>query len=634
MQPTPEPTFYLTRKGALSGPFSLPTLQRLVSAGEIVADDCVREHGARDWVRAADHPVLASELAARAELLAQLEPKPARFAVTLPPTSAPRVPKPGELVAGKYRIDSMLGEGGMGAVLSAENVITRKKVALKWLRPELAGDVDARRRFINEARLASRVSHPNVIDIYDVVEDEGPFLVMEQLEGEPLSALLARKALPRSELMRVLVHAMEGVAAAHAQGVVHRDLKPDNIFVCTDASGRPMQSKVLDFGISKAATALREDSAMTAIGVLLGTPYYVPPEQLGHARHVDHRADVYALGVILYECLCRRLPYESPDLATLLRMIHAGGAPSPRVHDDSIPEPLAAIALKAIAPRPDDRFASVEALQLALSPFMDEARASLPQSQPPSPQRASSGSERPSLEPTMTYARRPPRKPRAVIAAAVGGTVLGLSMLVAALRLGSAEEPGPITRSVTQAGSSPSAEAPSPAPVPSVAVAPPAPPAVAAPLAAVPAAAPPAAAPLADSAAAEKPAAAAASDASLALAELRRAARHCGQGEPSASVELSIDTAGRLSALQARGLAMDTAACLERAARTLWFGETPAPRVLSLVLALRPLRSGAPAASSAAPAPPAAPQSAAASEASPDKLRTGAPPPMVNPYHR
>jgi len=475
MASSPEPTFYLTRRGALSGPFALDVLQRLVSAGEIAADDQVRAQDGGAWVRAADHPVLASELAARAELLARLDDKPARFAITLPPGSAPRLPKPGDLVAGKYRIESRLGQGAMGEVFSAENVLTHKRVALKWLRPELLGDADARRRFSNEARLAARISHPNVIDIYDVVEDEGPFLVMEQLEGEPLSALLARKALPRGELLRVLLHAMEGVAAAHKKGVVHRDLKPDNVFVCTDAAGRPVMPKVLDFGISKALAPLREDSSLTAIGVLLGTPYYVPPEQLGHARHVDHRADVYALGVILYECLTGKLPYESSDLPTLLSMIAAGEAPSPRGYDTSIPEPLAAIVMKAIAPRPDDRFASVDALQLALSPYVDEARASVPQAQiaaATTPGRHAP--ERPSLEPTMTYVRRPLRRPRAVVGAALVGIALGLGSLIAVLRLASGSADGGVRASSPAAPSPPPSAERAPADAPAPAGAPPA----------------------------------------------------------------------------------------------------------------------------------------------------------------
>ncbi len=619
MASPPEPTFYLTRRGALSGPFALDVLQRLVSAGEIAADDRVRAQDGRDWVRAADHPVLASELAARADLLAKLEGKPGRFAVTLPPSSAPRLPKAGDLVGGKYRIESRLGQGAMGEVFSAENLLTRKRVALKWLRPELLFDTEARRRFSNEARLAARISHPNVIDIYDVVEDEGPFLVMEQLEGESLATLIARQALSRGELLRVLLHAMEGVAAAHKKGVVHRDLKPDNIFVCTDAAGRPVMPKVLDFGISKALTPLREDSSLTAIGVLLGTPYYVPPEQLGHARHVDHRADVYALGVILYECLTGKLPYESRDLPTLLVMIAAGEAASPRGHDPSIPEPLAAIVMKAIAPRPDDRFASVDAMQLALAPYVDEARASMPYA--PGAAVTSTGRpapEGPSLEPTMTYVRRSARKPRAVVGAAVVGIVLGLGSLIVVLRLvtGSADsEPRSVSAAPPASGGQPAARAL----VTTTVEAPTASPGLTAPSASAPVAPDPEqVVPVATSA---EPAAA--STSGLALAALRRAARRCGTGEPSASLELHIDARGAVQSTRARGVQPETEACLDRAARALDFGPAPASHALSLVVPLRAARaSGAATTWLSGPAAPLR-----------STTVTDAPEPLVNPYH-
>ncbi|MDB4975213.1 MAG: serine/threonine protein kinase, partial [Myxococcaceae bacterium] len=161
-------------------------------------------------------------------------------------------PTSGEIVGGKYRILRALGQGGMGIVFEAQNVVTGKRVALKWLRPQLGNDRDASERFMREARVASRVHHQNVVDLYDVGRhDDALFLVMEYLDGESLAAFLARGLRPIPETVSLLLGAMRGLAAAHKQGIVHRDLKPENIFLARESDDAVITPKVLDFGISK-----------------------------------------------------------------------------------------------------------------------------------------------------------------------------------------------------------------------------------------------------------------------------------------------------------------------------------------------------------------------------------------------
>ena len=605
----------------MSGPFELDVVQRLAAAGEVGPSDLVRVQGARDWLRAADVDALAPSFLARAAIVSEFARGKTMRATTLPPPSEfAKIPQSGDLVDGKYRIGAQLGQGAMGEILSAKNVHTLKRVALKWLRPELAANPVVRQRFLNEARLAARISHPNVIDIYDVVEEGGPYLVMEQLDGEPLSSLLARGALSRTERLRVLLLAMDGVAAAHKQSVVHRDLKPENIFVCTDSAGRTVAPKVLDFGISKAVSE-RDDAALTQIGVLLGTPHYAPPEQLSHAKYVDHRADVYALGVILYQCLCGKLPYDHQDLLPLLAAITMGGAVSPRAHDPSIPEGLAAIVLKAIGKHPNDRYASVEALQLALMPFAeDRTHASPPPRQPAVVSRAlptlmeGSPAQETYAEQTTVYRKPPAQAPRRSASAARIGIALGMSALGVAAWFavhslhGSQDEgrpSGPIAAPVPGVitAVAPSVVMPSPLPAP-----------------AAPRPEPQAATQAATQAPQLAPQTTA-DQASAALAGLRSGARRCGDGTLGvAKVELRLDRDGRLIELRAPGTPPAITACLVRVAQRLKFASPSAePRVLAVSLSLLASRAAPPQAdalpTARAEAPPAPEPSAAAAVA-------------------
>jgi len=281
------------------------------------------------------------------------------------------MPRVGDIVAGKYRIESVIGEGGMGAVFAAIHTVTEKRVALKWMRPDLVGQHGAVQRFMREAQAAGRLNHPNVVDIYDIGEHDGsPFLVMEHLQGEPLGAALERALLSPQQVVRYLIPAMRGVSAAHARGVVHRDLKPDNIFLCKNADGSDREPKVLDFGISKVTSIDGQlNPRLTRTGAVMGTPYYMSPEQLRDAAEIDERTDVYAFGVILYEALTGRVPFDAENYSALILEIATGTPKRPRQLRPEIPEGLERIVLKAMARDPDARYANVDGLGRALEPY-------------------------------------------------------------------------------------------------------------------------------------------------------------------------------------------------------------------------------------------------------------------------
>jgi serine/threonine protein kinase len=189
-------------------------------------------------------------------------------------------PEPGTVVGGKHRILHALGEGGMGTVYAAENLLTLKRMAIKWLHPRLIAVQEASQRLLHEARATARIRHRNVVDIYDVVlEGESVFLVMELLLGEQLSTFLAREQLTIHEVIALLLPAMRGVAAAHAAGVVHRDIKPDNILLAREAGSSDLVPTVIDFGISRVFEA--DGARLTRSGMTMGTPRYVSYEQRG-----------------------------------------------------------------------------------------------------------------------------------------------------------------------------------------------------------------------------------------------------------------------------------------------------------------------------------------------------------------
>ncbi|HEY6881145.1 MAG TPA: protein kinase [Polyangiales bacterium] len=299
--------------------------------------------------------------------------------------------QPGTVVAEKYVISRLLGRGGMGAVYVVEHRVTGKKLALKCLLPEHLEHPEFVERFLREAQAAGRIDHRNVVDVFDVGRDgDLIYIVMELLDGKPLSELLRAGQLSLEETLQIVVRAMEGVAAAHAVGIVHRDLKPDNILVCVGQSGRLDDPRVLDFGISK----LEDDVSkpLTKSGVMLGTPYYMAFEQINSQRDLDQRVDVYAMGVILYETMAGRPPYVAESVGALaIRMMSGPPVPLSQLRPE-LPPGLADVVMRSVARDRDQRFPSMNALIEALRPYsLDSASMLTPRGQgtPLGPARAS-----------------------------------------------------------------------------------------------------------------------------------------------------------------------------------------------------------------------------------------------------
>ncbi len=277
-------------------------------------------------------------------------------------------PDVGSVLGGRFRIIRRIGEGGMGVVLEAENTTTGKRVAIKWMHPQLAAQADAAHRMVREARASARVRHPNVVDVYDVIEETGAiFLVMELLDGEPLTALIERGDTAPHVLISLIIDAMRGVSAAHRENVIHRDVKPDNIFLARESDRSVPTAKVLDFGISKLAE--RDALSLTRTGMTLGTPMYMSYEQLAGIRDIDARADVYAFGVILYEALTGQAPYSAETFSELIIKVTTTEPPTPKSLKPELPGALSTIVQKAMARDRNDRTPSLDALIAQLGPF-------------------------------------------------------------------------------------------------------------------------------------------------------------------------------------------------------------------------------------------------------------------------
>ncbi len=273
-------------------------------------------------------------------------------------------PLVGETLAGKYRVEERLSVGGMGAVYRGTHILMDKRVAIKVLRPSLAADEKIVARFSREARAASKISHPHALSVTDFGEDQGGvvFLIMEFLDGRTLKEVIRQDGplpLPRAvEIMRQVASAL---AAAHAEGVVHRDLKSDNIMLLKTTGVD--YAKVLDFGIAKIQEASGEvDPGLTSPDLIIGTPQYMSPEQCSQSEQIDSRSDIYSLGVILFEMLVGHVPFAG-DSPTAVMLKHLQ-EPPPSVLDErqDLPAGVATVVAKALAKRREDRYQTAGAL--------------------------------------------------------------------------------------------------------------------------------------------------------------------------------------------------------------------------------------------------------------------------------
>ncbi|HEX5100522.1 MAG TPA: protein kinase [Polyangiaceae bacterium] len=359
----------------------------------------------------------------------------------------------GEVVGGKYRISRFLAAGGMGSVYEAQHTLVKRRFAVKFLHPELARKRDLLTRFQREAEAAGGLESENVAAAVDlgVSTDGSPYIVMEHLVGESLEHLLGREGtLPASRATDLVQQACRGIQAAHLHGIVHRDLKPHNLFVCRREDGTDLV-KVLDFGVAK-LEVLEQNSAATRTGTVLGTPSYMSPEQARGEKGVGHAADVYALGAILYELLSGKKPHPGESHNAILHHISTQPAILLSTVTDGLPAELVAVVMKALAPAPEARPPSADALAQALVPWVERkswpapapeqltpvgAEASSTELAPPRPSEPFSPAPSPAVASLDRERTRSPNGPRLV---ALGGA-LALAAVVLALRQSAAPPP-------------------------------------------------------------------------------------------------------------------------------------------------------------------------------------------------
>ncbi len=274
----------------------------------------------------------------------------------------------GLVIADRYRLDRKIGTGGMATVWEATHLTLNRAVAIKLI--DVAGPRSARltERFLREARVAGAIRHRNVVDITDfgTTETGRPFMAMELLVGRPLSQLLdGQTHLTVGEVVQIMARVLSGLGAVHDAGIVHRDLKPENIFLVEDADG--VYPKLLDFGVSRADPRTDLESVMpTTENAIVGTPQYMSPEQARVLKDLDHRSDLWSAGVILFEMLSGRLPYDADAVGDVIIQIATEEPPDLATLRPDLAGPLTAVVMKALSRRPEDRFATARDMRAAL----------------------------------------------------------------------------------------------------------------------------------------------------------------------------------------------------------------------------------------------------------------------------
>jgi serine/threonine-protein kinase len=286
---------------------------------------------------------------------------------------------------GNYRVTQLIGEGGMGVVYLAEHPGIGRRAAVKVLRPGLTDNPELTKRFFNEARAANAIRHPGIVEVFDcgTTPSGTSYIVMELLEGENLSARLRDKGrLPIADARRIAAQTASALAAAHTAGIVHRDLKPDNLFLVPDYRDATAELvKVLDFGIAKLGLDGQQGSngsVRTRTGSVMGTPAYMSPEQCRGTREIDHRTDIYALGVILFEMLCGRPPFVSEGFGEMVHLHISAAPPAPRTINPQIPEDVERLILWCLAKEPTERVQTMTDVHAALTGRPTPARITAP----------------------------------------------------------------------------------------------------------------------------------------------------------------------------------------------------------------------------------------------------------------
>jgi serine/threonine protein kinase len=276
----------------------------------------------------------------------------------------------GTLLDGRYRILSLLGRGGMGAVHLAENVRVKKQVAVKVLHRSVAASPEILQRFENEAQAAAKVGSEHVCQVFDFgITDEGDhYMVMELLEGETLKQRIRREGkLTPEQSVTIFEQMLEGLAAAHAAGIVHRDLKPDNIFLQREVAGHRDWVKILDFGISKFNALTGDEGSLTQSGVVMGTPFFMSPEQAKSAHLADARSDLYSVAAMLFQVLTGDVPFRAGTLTEMLFKVAYDPTPNPRERNPLLSEAVCAVLVRGMSREPGGRFQSAKEMREALS---------------------------------------------------------------------------------------------------------------------------------------------------------------------------------------------------------------------------------------------------------------------------
>jgi len=379
----------------------------------------------------------------------------------------------GSVVDGRYEIDSILGEGGMGTVYRARHRVLGRQFALKVLRADLSRDSDLGVRFTREAKAAASISHPNVVQITDFgsLPSGQPYFVMELLVGESVNTVIHKGGpIPAARAVQMLLQIVDALASAHAAGIVHRDLKPDNIFVSTTSSGEELV-KVLDFGLAKVAG----QSRLTKAGLVFGTPHYMSPEQASGGV-VDERTDLYALGVVMYEMFTGRVPFEADTYMGVLTK-HLYVAPTPPSVVLGKPADLGAleqVILRCLEKKPEKRYPSMAALATELkrvASFGDGGELTIQPAEPAEPRvlhRLADELELPStaeVELALGRGSQAPRLPpwAAGAAAGVGAAVVVFAIWALRARSAPSSVPEPARSATNSLQAASSGAAPNPA---------------------------------------------------------------------------------------------------------------------------------------------------------------------------